>query len=88
MRHKSEFRHESLQDAKSIKELLNAISKGFGKGKLEFSDEEGELVLQPKGLLDVKVTVSEDESRHRLELKVSWNKTHQNRADNSLKVKS
>lgn len=45
MQHKSEFRHESLQDGKSIQKLLEAISKGLGKGKLEFSDDEGELAL-------------------------------------------
>ena len=87
MRHKSEFRHESLQDAKSIKELLTSISKGFSKGRLEFSDEDGELVLQPSGLLDLKVTVSEDESRHRLEVKVSWQKDREERSGGSLKVK-
>lgn len=87
MEHKSEFRHESLQDGKSIQRLLDAISKGLGKGKLEFSDEEGKLELFPKGLLDLKVTVKEDETRHKLDIRVSWNKQNQNLSERILKVK-
>lgn len=87
MRHKSEFRHESLQDGKSIQKLLNAISKGLGKGQLEFTDEEGQLTLSPKGLLDLKVTVKEDETRHQLDIKVSWNKQNANLSDTIFKVK-
>lgn len=87
MQHKSEFRHESLQDGKSIQKLLEAISKGLGKGKLEFSDDEGELALQPNGLLDLKITVKEDETRHKLDIRVSWNKQNKNLSDSILKVK-
>ena len=87
MQHKSEFRHESLQDGKSIQKLLEAVSKGLGKGKLEFSDEEGNLELTPKGLLDLKITVKEDESRHKLDIRVSWNKQNTNLSNTILKVK-
>lgn len=87
MQHKSEFRHESLQDGKSIQKLLEAISKGLGKGKLEFTDDEGELELEPKGLLDLKITVKEDETRHKLDIRVSWNKQNKNLSDTILKVK-
>ncbi|MCC2606695.1 amphi-Trp domain-containing protein [Planctobacterium marinum] len=87
MEHKSEFRHESLQDGKSIQKLLEAISKGLGKGKLEFSDEDGKLALTPKGLLDLKITVKEDESRHKLDIRVSWNKQNQHLSESILKVK-
>lgn len=86
MRHKSEFRHESLQDGKSIQKLLNAISKGLGKGTLEFSDEEGQLTLSPQGLLGLKVTVKEDETKHQLDIRVSWNKQNQNLSDTILRV--
>lgn len=87
MHRKENFRHQSLQDCKSIKELLNAIGKGFGKGQLEFSDEAGEWLLLPKGLLDCKVSVSEDEGRNRLELKISWDKPDQKYTKGELKVK-
>lgn len=87
MHHKSEFRHESLQDGKSIQKLLTAISKGLGKGKLEFSDDEGQLSLSPNGLLDLNITVKEDETRHQLDIQVSWNKQDKELSESILKVK-
>ena len=71
---KSNFRHESLQDLTSIQELLGAITRGIGKGKLVLSDEEGEVCLKPEGLLNLKVTASCEESRDRLNIRVTWQK--------------
>jgi amphi-Trp domain-containing protein len=72
MRDKNSFRHESLQDAKTIAELLKAITKGIGKGKLTFSDEDGEIVLEPDGLLNLKVSADQEEMRHRLNIRITW----------------
>ncbi len=47
---KNNFRHESLQDAKTIRDILQSITKGLANGKLTFSDEDGEITLQPEGL--------------------------------------
>ena len=69
---KNSFRHESLQDAKTIQEILKSITKGIAKGKLSFSDEDGEIVMEPEGLLNLKVTASQDESRHRLNIRITW----------------
>ncbi|RLP52365.1 MAG: amphi-Trp domain-containing protein [Ketobacter sp.] len=69
---RNSFRHESLQDRKSIQEMLKSITKGIAKGELTFSDEDGEIQLEPQGLLQFKVTAKQDESRHRLDIKISW----------------
>lgn len=69
---KNSFRHESLQDAKTIQEILKSITKGIAKGKLSFSDEDGEIVMEPEGLLNLKITASEDELSHRLAIRISW----------------
>lgn len=69
---KNSFRHESLQDAKTIQDILKAITKGLAKGKLSFSDEDGEIVMEPEGLLNLKVTANQDESRHRLNIRITW----------------
>jgi len=69
---KNSFRHESLQDTKTIQEILKAITKGIAKGQLSFSDEDGEILLQPEGLLNLKVTASQDETRHRINLRITW----------------
>jgi amphi-Trp domain-containing protein len=69
---KNSFRHESLQDGKTIQDILKSLSKGIAKGKLSFSDEDGEIVMQPEGLLNLKITASEDEGRHRVNIRITW----------------
>lgn len=67
-----QFRHESLQDCDSIQSLLKAISDGLGEGRIRFSDEDGELVMEPSGLLNLRVTANEEDSQHRLSIRISW----------------
>lgn len=69
---KQSFRHESLQDRRTIQDILKAVTKGIGKGRLAFSDEDGEIVLEPEDLLNLKVTASQDDSRNRVTLRISW----------------
>lgn len=69
---KNNFRHESLQDAKTIREILQSITKGLASGKLTFTDEDGEITLQPEGLLQLKLTASREDNRHKLNLRISW----------------
>jgi len=68
----TQFRHQSLQDADSVQRILNAIADGLAKGKLRISDDDGELLLHPKGLLDVRLSAEQDEGRQRINLRVSW----------------
>lgn len=69
---KKSFRHESLQDAKSIEKILAAISENLGKGKLKFSDEEDEIIFQPEGLMRLKLSAAQDGNEQRFNIKVSW----------------
>jgi len=41
------FCHESLQDAKTIVELLSSLQQGLSKGTLKFSDDNDEITLKP-----------------------------------------
>ena len=86
MREKNSFRHESLQEAKTIAELLKAITKGIGKGKLTFSDEDGEIVLEPEGLLNLKVSVDQEEMRHRLNIRITWHPQEKTKSKTRLSV--
>lgn len=87
MRHgKDSFRHESLQDASSIQDILKAITKGLGKGKLSFKDENGELLMEPEGLLNLKVTAGSDGDQHRLDIRVTWQSDDQVKSRKGLKV--
>jgi len=69
---KKSFRHESLQDATSIQEVLLAISDGIAKGKVSFSDSDDKIVMRPEGLLHMTVTASQEEDRDRISIRVSW----------------
>ncbi|MTI45944.1 amphi-Trp domain-containing protein [Roseibium hamelinense] len=89
MERKDRFRHESLQDKKSIQQLLNAISKGIAKGEISFSDEEGGIVLEPDGLMNLKVTASNDDNRCRIDVRVTWTpETNGKKDTGKLKVKA
>ena len=69
---KRSFRHQSLQDEKSIQDILKAITSGIAKGKITFSDEEEKIVMQPGGLLDLKITATQEDNRNRFNIRISW----------------
>jgi len=86
---KKEFRHDSLQDVTSIQQIIKAINEGLVKGKLNFSDEEGEITLEPEGLLSLKVSASQESNKHQFSIKVSWQVEETTvRKKKSLKIKS
>ncbi|MGB5427281.1 MAG: amphi-Trp domain-containing protein [Gammaproteobacteria bacterium] len=69
---KKNFRHQSLQDAKSIEGILKAITSGIARGKITFSDEDEKIVMRPEGLLDLKVTATQEDNRNRFNIRISW----------------
>lgn len=69
---KKKFTHESLQDAQSIKAILKSITNGLAKGKVVLSDEQDDVVLEPKGLLNLKVTASQDSEQNSLNVRIKW----------------
>ena len=66
------FRHESLQGTDSIRDLLAAITDGIEKGKLSFSDGDGEILMEPKGLLRLKLTAARQDDLNRVNIRISW----------------
>jgi len=69
---KKSFRHQSLQDEKSIQDILKSITSGIAKGKITFSDEDEKIVMRPEGLLDLKVTAAQEDNRNRFNIRISW----------------
>ena len=51
---------------------MQSVTKGLASGKLTFRDEDGEITLQPEGLLHLKLTAARDNNRHKLNLRISW----------------
>ena len=85
---KKDFRHESLQDAETIQGLLKALTKGLARGKLTFSDEDGEIVMQPRGLLALKLTASKEDGRNRVNVRITWQDAEKpTKGKKSLKVR-
>ena len=69
---KRDFRHQSLQDQKSIQDILRAINDGIARGKITFSDDDEKIVLRPEGLLDLKLTATRENNRNRFTIRISW----------------
>ena len=71
-RKKNSFRHESLQSRDSIQAILIALTAGIASGKVTFSDDDDNISMTPDGLLNLKLTVSQEENRNRINLRITW----------------
>jgi amphi-Trp domain-containing protein len=83
-----EFQHESLQDAKSIGEYLKAIIHGLETGYLDLSDDNGQLVLHPSGLLALELRAKRKGNRAKLVIELSWTEDKGKTRADSLRVRS
>ena len=85
---KKSFCYQSLQDEKSIQGILQAITSGIAKGKITFSDDDEKIVMRPEGLLDLKVSATQEDNRNRLSIRISWQvDDNKERKKKSLSVK-
>jgi amphi-Trp domain-containing protein len=80
-RRKNSFRHESLQNRDSIQAILNALTEGIAKGKVTISDDDDSINMTPDGLLNLKLIVSQEENRNRINLRI----TREDQKEKSLK---
>jgi len=88
MERKGRFRHQSLQDKKSILKMLDALKRGISKGEIEFGDDTGDITLEPRGLMNLRVTATNEDGQSRLDMRISWTNDSQEKQDvGKLKVK-
>lgn len=66
------FKHESLQDSKTIKSLLTSLANGFSKGDMKLGDDKKEIVLKPDGLMNVRIRAEREDGNSKFSLSVSW----------------
>ena len=86
---KSSFRHDSLQDTRSIQSILKSINDGLAKGKITFADEDDNIEMKPDGLLDLKVTATQESNKNRINVRISWQTDDGNkRKEKKLSVSS
>lgn len=84
---KNEFRHESLQDNRTILTYLKAIEEGFASGRLTLSDEDEEIVLRPEGLVRFEIGATRKRGRIRMTVRFDWKEELQENAEKgSLKI--
>lgn len=76
-----DFRHESLQDDRSIVRYLRELTEGFANGKLTFSDKDGEITLEPQGLIRFELGASKRPERYALTLRFTWKAPEQKEHD-------
>lgn len=83
-----EFKHESLQDLKSIGQYLKALTEGLESGRVELSDDNGQLMLHPYGLLNLELRAKRRGNRAKLQLKLTWTEEKAKTKADSLRVHS
>ena len=85
---KTDFRHESIQDSDSIKDILKAITDGIGKNEITFSDEDDSIAMSPKGLLNLKISASQDDNDNQISIRINWQtKPNKKKLQSNLSVK-
>jgi amphi-Trp domain-containing protein len=88
MKRSNRFRHESLQSQESIQNLMEALTKGLASGKVVFEDEDDSMLMEPQGLLRLKISASQDEDRSRIDVRISWKEEEDIPKDKNLKITS
>jgi len=68
----NDFTHESLQDAESIAAYLKALQDGFAKGRIELTEGEATLVMEPSGPLDMTIRANKENGKCNVALTVTW----------------
>ncbi|MGE4504929.1 MAG: amphi-Trp domain-containing protein [Desulfovibrionaceae bacterium] len=66
------FYFDSLQDAESIRQFLEALTEGFAKGELSLASNGDQIVLHPKGLLSFSVKAKRKRGGSKLNIRVAW----------------
>jgi amphi-Trp domain-containing protein len=69
---KGTFRHESVQDRESVLAYLEAVAEGVRQGRLVLRSDVDELVVEPAGLLNLRVSVRRLDMHTRLAVTLSW----------------
>lgn len=69
---KRSFEHKSLQDAESVVRYLSEIGEGIAGGRLALANGDGEVILEPTGLIKLNIKGSRKKEKGKLTIKLSW----------------
>ncbi|MDZ7761186.1 MAG: amphi-Trp domain-containing protein [Desulfovermiculus sp.] len=72
MAENQDFFHESVQDASTIKDVLQALQDAMEQRRIVLSADEQELVLTPNSLLHMSIKARKKGSSNKLQIKIVW----------------
>jgi amphi-Trp domain-containing protein len=81
-----DFRHESVQDRKSIVKYLQALTAGIEQGQIAFGSGEHSLTLEPSGMLELQVRAKRKGGRVKLGIKLYWREDDEEPGGDSLQI--
>ncbi len=82
-----DFRHESVQDTRSIVRYLQAITVGIEKGHIQLGAAEQLLELRPTGMVELEVHAKRKGGRVEFMLELHWRETDEHDlAGNTLTI--
>ena len=67
-----QFFHESLQDASTIKDFLQALQKGLEQERIVLSADGQEMTLTPHSFLHFSIKATQKGVNNTLHLKIMW----------------
>lgn len=82
-----DFRHESVQDRRSIVKYLQAITAGIEQGQISFKTQEHSLTLEPSGMLELQVRAKRKGGRVELGIKLYWREDQEEPSAEPLEIK-
>ena len=72
----------------TIKGILKALTDGLASGKLSFSDADDSIELKPRGLMNLKITASQEDNLNRVNIRITWQSEEKDKPNKPVKVKS
>lgn len=88
MENNKNFHHESLEDRESIIKYMQTLSDGFRQGQIEFRSGQDNIVLEPKGLIQIEIKVKYHNQRSKLSVKFVWKEQHPRKRGKGLVIES
>lgn len=81
-----EFFHESVQNASSVQDLLQALQEAMAQERIVLSAEGQEMTLYPTSLLHLSIKGSKKGASNKLQIKIVWEDRAVSETDPKSKV--
>ncbi len=83
-----EFKHESLQDPRSVGKYLKVLMEGIESGHLSFNQDGQDIMFSPQGVIHIDVKAKKKDGKAKLSLKFSWRERDEDKKDPKMTINS